>query len=296
MQKEVKQPFFFLHGAPGDVMCGIGNALAHPEFEEPANFFFYGNDPSVAEFIKAQAFTKQVVHLAPSNSQEYQKSIVELCVKPNEQNNQMLWDLARRAGFNHGHGDRIITVHVGHRCKIIDNVVHHWHSTSLPSECMEWADSVLRKNGNPNILVNPFSFQSNTLNRHWPFWSRFLHWLDLKGGSWNSYITGIGWNRQCKANHVISLQDQAKTNNHVLALALLCDGIITTTNNLSHWAVIAGIPIINVVNAAVTDPNWYFRKWYHFPKAKFVEHTDPYMKLIQTVESWDVINSGAYYY
>ena len=58
----------------------------------------------------------------------------------------------------------------------------------------------------------------------------------------------------------------------VLALAQSCDGIITTSNSLSMWTVMQGIPGLIALNRVMDDPEYYFRRWIEEARNTIVGH------------------------
>ena len=255
-------------------MCSIGHALLHPEFN--GNFLYYGSDPSVEPFLRAQKFCKDVKTIRPQSVMEYRWSIHALCIfqRHHPKREEMVNALAVRAGLDR---KQILQYQVSAEMKHTMGPAF-WKSTDLPKESEEWALSVIKQNGNPNVMLHPYSFQSNSLDRHWPHWETALDWFS-KQNNYNFYLTGLGWEYKSPLRNLTNLIGKSRTNNDVLALQKLCDLTVCTSCNLSHYATIADKPTISCLNQAVTNPRWFFRQCYMFDGAILVENHEPFRKL-----------------
>lgn len=294
-------PHFLLHGAPGDVMCGIGNALKDPHWDDSGRFIVYSNDPSTFRLVEAQKFYRGGFYVTPESFDEYKRSVFDLCIRGENDPARINFvkHISNKAGVNFRD---IVQSQVHRECKLLWPV-HQWSGGIVPDYAVDRAKKLMEYRGDGNgrklFMIHPFSFQSNTLERHWPHWSKALPWL-IGNKQHDFVITGVGWapmflgsgpeNIRCLVKDGRTTDETlfTKDNNEVLAIMEMCDGVITTTNNLSHWAVITDKPIVNVINAAVKDPNWYFRRWYNFPKARFVQFNDSLEAFIETINTWDV--------
>ena len=263
--------WFLIHGAPGDVMCGVGAAIKHPQFKDNRRFIYYGFDASCVDFVNAQSFCDDVLHVVPHDHLEYKRSVRMLCILPKHHalRKHMLGIIAERAGIPEA---RILQYQISHEMKMTGNP-DHWESTDLPSRSIEFANEVFSNDGRLQVLLHPYSFQSNTLERHWLHWVQAMNWLATIPHV-RFWLTGIGWEIGVVPENFMDLVNRTASNNDVLALQQRCDLTISTSNNLSHYAVLINKPIVTCINQAVTDPKWFFRKWYHFPKAVFVENRD----------------------
>jgi hypothetical protein len=265
---------FFVMSAPGDTFCAIGNAMLHHAWEEPADFLYYGYDPDVAEFIRVQAFCKSCVDVIAKSDDEYQRSVLELAVK-----------LKPLEG---GYNDYLRTilppeidpaslhlVHIGEQAKR-EYRIKRWKNPQLPEVVRAWAEQCFfRHDARKSILLNPYSFQSNTIQRHWPHWVQAILWLLREFPDVRFYLTGHGFHHKFSAPNLVDLVGQTPSFMSVLALANLCDGIISTTNNLTHWAVMTGTPCVSPCVWCMSVDWYYFRKWVNVEPVRLVEYTSP---------------------
>lgn len=267
-----------VHGAPGDIMCSIGHILQLPNFN--GRFLLYSRDKSVAPFMRAQPFCKEVILVEPASVQEYLWSIRALCVFPRHhpQRKEFVLLLAARSGIPSKHiREWQVSMEMKHTMEPV-----LWKTQSLPIEAEEWAEKTINRNGKPNVIIHPYSFQSNTIDRHWPHWEQALEWFCGVSSDYNFFLTGIGWGYSGNLGKITNLVNSTPSNNHVLALQKRCDLTVATSCNLSHWATCIDKPIINAINMAVIDKRWYFRKAYNFPLAMFVEFQEPFKKMRDT--------------
>lgn len=257
-------------------MCSLGHVFQHEQWEDNKKILYYGFDKSVPDFIEAQGF--EVHHVKPGSNHEYQYSVHALCIchKHHIRRRSFIKQISKRSGIPE---DSILQYQISAEIKH-QSVIHHWRSNKLPKESQDLAAKLTSGQPKPWILLHPFSFQSNTKDRHWPHWDKALEWFACKKNC-TIFLTGVGWqtNPEWVGETTVDLVDKTRSNNDVLALQQLCDLTVTTSNNLSHYAVLIDKPVINCINQAVVDKSWYFRKWYHFDKAMFVEHHDPLKKL-----------------
>lgn len=274
----ISQPtrFQLIHGAPGDVLCSLGYCIKWPEFT--GHFVYYGRDASVPDFIRAQSFCRELRVVAPSDGHEYGWSIQALCIHPRNhpQRREFLQTIAERAGV-----DNLAEFQVHMEMKHVwPNV--WWKSTDLPQYAKDWARETILKNGKPNILIHPYSFQSNSLARHWPHWETTLKWFSEQR-QWNCYLTGCGWQWKAGTGHMVNLLGRTPTNNHVLGLQQLADLTIGTSCNLSHYATVIDRPMVTCLNIAVQNPGAYFRRQYEFGGATIIGFHEPFKKLRDAV-------------
>lgn len=265
---------FFLHGAPGDIMVGLGNALHHPQWNGDA--VYYGKDHSCVEFIQAQGFKCQWVK--PRSDHEYGFSVHALCVCSKHHPHRVTFmnAICKTLGIEYKKLLQFqISIEDKHR-----NAPQPWKSRNLPLHSLDWAQATMEPHKKPWVVVHPYSFQSNPMENHWPHWEAALKWLAERDDA-TMFLTGVGWEPRADSigSNTVNLVGKTSSNNDVLALQLLADLTVTTSNNLSHFAAIADKPTITCINKAVENPNWYFRKAYVFPGATFIERGDPLRKL-----------------
>lgn len=268
------KPIWFVHGAWGDVFSAIGNAMKHPEWTgKDESFLHYGWDSGVADFVSAQEFCGECVHVKPRSPDEYRKSVVDLCIRisPREVYDVMLGALIAATGIKPG---QLRLVHVNEQNKR-SGELNHWHNPKLPSWCEKSAAAFFVNDGRPSFLLHPYSLQSNPLSLHWPHWMEAMRWLAKTFRNCRFYVTGQGWNlRTPEGGNIECLVGKTTSNLSVLALANLCDGVITTTNNLSHWSIMANKPTVSCCVQCMSVPWYYFRRWVLFPPNRMVENRE----------------------
>lgn len=264
---------FFVHGAPGDVICGIGNAMLHEEWKSTNDFLYYGRDPAVAEFIRAQSFCDQCIGVIEKDPHRYQQSVQQLCIKvfPTDEGYYPYLKsvVLPKTGIA---PQQLHLVHIGEMAKR-QYRIHRWKNPQLPYSVLAWAKDVFIQDGRRSYVLQPYSWQSNTKERHWPHWTDAILWL-LQNTDHRYYLTGQDMAHRFASDNLVDLIDKTPTFQEVLAIADLCDGVISTTNNLTHWAVMTDKPSVACCVWGMSFKWYYFRKWVEVAPVRLVEFKD----------------------
>ncbi len=258
-----------LSGNWGDVFCAIGNVremMQERDISE-VGIIFYGRDAKIAEWIRQQPWVREVITIIEPDKELMTLTYGRLCqVKP--QYALAEWQrLIGQVGIT-------ISSEIAQTHLVLaeERQPKYWDGAVLPTSSHDWAESVLRDVQQPFLLVNPLSVASNTMADHWPYWGPSIQWL-LDNATVPIVMVGenlIEWATHPK---LVNVSGMSKSMTDVLALAEQAAGIITTGNNLGHYAIIAGKP--GVVAFARTCPK---RSFYH----KFNEH--PLLSLVEFEE------------
>ena len=268
-----------VNGSWGDVIAGL---QFFRDRIGRGNVIYYGDDPSIAEFLRCQSFIDEVIFVAPSasvdpleihfsvwgNGGRLSSSILEElepCGVPR--------DLLVGCGFdwNHPHPTCIR------------------EPLSLPEEVERWAQTQVGDRGKPTYLLMPYSFHSTRKEDHWPHWYEFMQTLFAASDA-QFILAGQAWSGKPFEKHVNvkNLIGQTPTMMHVMALARFCRATITTSNGLGLWCGSQTLPAIVIANQECSDDTQYFAKvfqnlasWPGFQVAKVSTHPRVIMHRLQ---------------
>jgi ADP-heptose:LPS heptosyltransferase len=158
----------------------------------------------------------------------------------------------------------------------LESPVHHFRGADLPKSSRDWARATVddlraAHPGRKILLLHPFSYNSTSHALHWPHWQAAVEWLSEQEG-YTCVLTGLevpdGW--RTPAN-VVDLVGKVPSQCDVWALAEVCDGLVTTTNSLCLWSIVADRPAVVCANEAMQDRSYYFRRWAEAPQNRIVE-------------------------
>lgn len=263
---------FALVGAPGDVICGLGSAMLHPDFsfKTPDDFLYIGYSEDIAEFVRAQEFCNSCESVIVGGDGYKEAEFALTRQLPPQQSCEAY---LRHMGLP---VEDIYLTHIGEQAKR-DYRILRWKNPKLPQAARDWAKTIifLTTEDKPSFLLHPYSFQSNELNTHWGHWVQAILWLAHEHGDKRFFLTGQGFEHKFKADNIVDLVGKLPTFMELLALADLCDGIISTTNCLSHWSILTEKPTVSACVWGMSQPWYYFRKWVDCPPNALVEFTDP---------------------
>lgn len=241
-------------GAWGDVMCAIGTARAMMQTKEieKIGVIWYGKDTKIAEWLKCQPWVREVLPIIEPDKDRMTMVYGQICqVKPRYA--RATWEtlLARRGVELTGE------IAYTQLCLAEDRTPEYWHGAVLPDEANAWAQTVADGIGEPYILLNPLSVASNTMRDHWPHWSEAIGWL-LENLTCPVVMVGENLIEWPAHPRLVNVSGQTPSMVHVLALADRSAGIVTTSNNLAHYAVIQEIPTV-----CIAARTFHRRSFYH---------------------------------
>lgn len=264
-----------VHGAPGDVICAIGNAMMHESWRDRNRFLYYGYDAAVPEFIRAQSFCEECVAVIEKNPHQYAQSVQTLCIKVHPTDEGYYPYLRQfvlpKTGIK---PEQLHLVLIGEMAKR-EYRIHRWKNPKLPDKVRAWAKDRFIDDGKRSYLLHPTSWQSNDVKRHWPNWTDAILWLLQEHPQLRFYLTGQDYPHRFVSDNLVNLVDQTPTFMEPMAIADLCSGIISTTNNLSHYAVLTDKPSVACCVWGMSQPWYYFRKWVDVLPIRLVEFRDP---------------------
>lgn len=256
MMTAARPRWFLSLGNWGDMFAVAGNILAHPEFQPPVHIVHYGMDPHIPSFLRSQAWVRDVFWQPPFNATEYRHIVQTLCERPQAPHD---FDLASSTIWPEPQD--LVPTHVSLACKR-GPAIHRWHHPVLPVASQRWADGLDVDRKDTNILLHPYSLALSGRELHWPHWRPAIAWL-LRHTPFRYHLTGIGPHAlfDFRSKRLANLSNRTPSQLEVLALARRCDGIITTSNNLSMWSVMTGIPALVCLSAVLKHRENYFRRW-----------------------------------
>lgn len=261
-------------GAWGDVFGACGNALTALKATggRQVGVLYYGFDRDVWEFLDVQPWVREVRHLAPAGAKEYKRLTHTACAEPHRPETWLPAMLARLPGlaFDWQAEGAVWPAHVGHGLQQAP-VIHRWQHAHLMPEAREGARAWRRRLSAARLyLLHPVSTQSCPLEAHWPHWVTAVRWL-LAATPHAYLLTGHGYDGRAFGFHprLVDLVGRTASMLEVLALAEVCDGLLTTSNSLSMWSVMQDLPAIVACNRHLS-PGGYFHAWVDTPPNRLV--------------------------
>lgn len=250
-------------GAWGDVFAACGNALEllRRTGGKQTGVIHYGRDPHIAEWLRLQPWCREAIQVAPSGEDAYLKLIRSSCNSPA---NAAEWlpKIIANTGIS---AEDVQFCHVDFTLQS-KPVIHRWHDAALPKTAAEAAQRHLDGLRGPIYLLQPYSFQSCSLAKHWRHWKAALDWIEAETDG-TYLLVGHGWDASAYPDTEKRRNLVGKTGNmmEVLALCEMVDGIVSTSNGLSMWSVMRGIPAVIALNMDIRNPEWYFHQWINTP-------------------------------
>lgn len=264
-------PWFSSIGLWGDVLVGLG--IPKTTGGQKVNILHIGPlCDQIKEFLEVQDFIGEVKTLKYTGkewSELFSKTHYEIR-KPGD---ILMKDLFKEAGIDsewwfRGHLD------ADYNC--IMNKPYHWSGIKLCQKYWIEASQILERikisfKGNEKdsngtrrkiIILQPYSISSSGESDHmskenWDFALQFL--LNFTP---HIYIL-VGTNVESIGEHprLINLIGKTSSVQTVFALSSMADGVITTSNSLSHYCCIANIRALVIGNKPLKNSDSVFRKF-----------------------------------
>jgi SAM-dependent methyltransferase len=255
-------------GAWGDSLAACGNALEvlRQTGRQQIGMLYYGFYPEVREFLEAQPWCREAIHVRPTERAAYDRMVVVSCQSAAERE---AWLPVLLAGTGVD-PEEVALTHVDYSLQIAP-VIHHWGPAALPARARRWAAEHLPPGGEKPVLLHPVSTQSNREEQHWPLWKEAIEWL-LEETEYSFLLTGHGWEGARFGRHprLVNLVNQTPSMLEVLALAERSRLVISTANCLSMWSLIQGLPAVVALNAGINE---YFHQWIDAAPNRLVPRT-----------------------
>lgn len=240
----------------GDIFACCGQILRLLELagQERCSVLYVGPDLGIVDWLRHQRFVDQAIGVWITNADAYPRfwqESVRLGSEPWDwlpllppQPEQLPPNGARELPPN---GVRelppwwqITQTHINtHWFQHVPAVL--WHGGRLPASARAWAQQAFCEalgQGERVIHLHPVSVWSEAPENHWPYWRRAIEWL-LAETPHTYLLTGLQPIPGLPAHpRLVDRIAQAPGNMHALALSELCDGVISTPNNIAIWSVI----------------------------------------------------------
>lgn len=257
-------------GAWGDVFCAIGNIREMMAEKQIGTIgvIWYGRDPKIADWLRLQPWIRELIAIHEPDKKTMTLTYGRLCqVKPQYAVDE--WTALLAANGHTLRGEIAYT----QLCLAEVRPPKYWHDPVLSKEAYEWARNIADCVDGEFLLVNPLSVASNTMKDHWPYWGPALQMM-LDTMTYKIVLVGenlIDWEPH---PHLVNVSGQSRSMQDVLALAELANGIVTTGNNLGHYAIICGKPAV-VAFARTCPKSSFYHKFNEHPLLSLVEFEEP---------------------
>lgn len=260
----------------GDVMCCMGNIrkLQAQRGMGDVNVLYYGRDAKIADWLRAQERVGEVVAIVDPDKRTMENNYAALS-QSKAHHAVAAWDrlLTDRAPTI-GRGFIAMT----HLCLAEDRPCNYWSGAKLSEEATDWARGIAAGLDKEFVLLNPLSVASNQMEDHWPYWPDAMLWC-VQNLKCQIVITGQEHIPYPPFDNVVNLTTQTPTMQHLLALAELSAGMITTSNNLGIYAPIASIPSVVVCAKTCTEGSFYF-KWMKHQAIDLIPYNDSMQEFV----------------
>jgi hypothetical protein len=260
-------------GSWGDCLIALGT-FRH--LVGRGGLLLWAQDPAIEQFARAQNFVEDVRFVPFPRTEENIALYGKVCDEgygPDTEpwrkvfNESTVPDFAALSGQG-----RVTPTHIDTELAK-RRQAFHWHGARLPLSTNGEVYWFIENHEIPDgfVLLQPYSINSSSLEQHWPHWQEALEYL-LRYTPYTYVVVGTGW--KCEvARHprLINLEDCTSSMLEVFALAERARAVITTSNCLSHYAVIQNLPAVVVGNAPLSNPDSYFRRWLQADDINLVE-------------------------
>jgi glycosyltransferase involved in cell wall biosynthesis len=259
-------------GAWGDVMCCIGyiRAMMQTKEIEKIGLIFFGRDRRIAEWLWLQPWVREVVEIIEPDQKAMTKTYGYLCQSKPWHGRRKFMELIEGVGRLDIREDQIAFTQL---CLAEQQEPVHWHGAVLPDKAKEWAGNVCSVIEGPFILLNPLSIASNEMRDHWRYWSHAITWI-LENSIIPVVMVGESLIEWPAHTRLVNVSGASRSMMDVLALAERAAGIVTTSNNLAHYSVIARKPCVCVA-ARTYGRDSYYHKWNDVDTLTFVDFDCP---------------------
>jgi len=267
----------------GDVICSLG---FFQERVGKGGIVYYGGTDGMLPFLECQTFINEVKATRHKDVTEF-KSTMQALWTPNLYEQALITVLGNTGVAP---SDVINTALNFDESQNYNKDYPIVRNLELPTEAKSWAAQISANLPRPFYLLQPYSI--NTVNRaaHWPHWWEYILWM-IRDQNKTFVTIGKDWDDTPLEtfNNIVRLAHKTPTMCHVFALAELSDGVITTSNSLSHFCVAQNIKTIVCGNVRNTDPKDFFTKIIQGDNVKLFSY---YSKLIKvcyaTKEIFDI--------
>jgi ADP-heptose:LPS heptosyltransferase len=262
-------------GVWGDIIVGLGyfkNTIGKGEI------LYLGNNQQVVDYLECQPFITKVKQLSVPE-EEWKKYWIYTVFKYTIKQDPTFTAEPKDPFYKLGYTDKNFELtHLHYDLAQSDQPIYQWEGDNLPDYAEEWAEEKAKELPEFFYLYQPFSFNSNTPDDHWPHWDSLSRHiasytnknLVLIGHNW---LPGIDRRSQNILNSkVINLYNQVPSMLHIFALAKRATGVITTSNSLGHWCQIANIPCVIICNTKSSRPHYIYRRVLEWPTITCVNH------------------------
>lgn len=267
----------------GDMFVDYANIC---KLNRKVNVVFYGYDKTIIQFLKHQDNIEEVYQIEPDNAIDYLKAPIALKQKEN------IKALFEQNSLNINF-DKFIMMHT-ERLETISREIKF----NLPK-----SDIKITK---PSLLFNPYSIQSLTYENHCPLIPEIFTWL-IESTKWNIVLIGQEFYNHVyfgklpfplkikNENEVSNLQNlvgKTKSMIDVFNIAKQCEGIITTSNNLSMWSVITNKPAIILLNDLMSNPKdrkavQFYKNWIDQKPNTLLNYDCNPQQFMETFAKWE---------
>lgn len=250
-----------LTGSWGDVFAGYGNLCnLYADHDEKINVVYFGLDPDICTFLKAQPNIGEVKHLLISEPAAF--------FKYNRLAATNFVEFMEVTGLKESVPDMSPGHVSSYYLEEHPDQCNRFHDCQLPTCPADWWMFLSRKR--PFVLFQPYSIRSVSFDQHWPHWMDALNWV-LEHTEINVVLAGelrspfdtnfvFPW---VEHERLINIVGQTKSMLDLLHIATWADKIITTSNALSMWSIINRIPALVVCHQLIRDRAPYYYNWIH---------------------------------
>ena len=261
-------------GVWGDILTGLGFFLN--DIGE-GKILYLGNNDLIVDFLKEQPFIKQVKKLQVDEKLWRRYWIYSVFHKISDEYPDYM-PKPEDPFLNQGLKQSEFKItHLTYDKAQPDQPIYQWQNAKLPKYIEDWARETAKTLPKNFYLYQPYSFNSNSPDDHWPYWNELTDLL-LKRTNKNLVIIGNNWIpsvyrsfQYFESNKIFSLYNQTPSMLHVFGLAKYAVGTITTSNSLAHWCQIQNLPCTVISNRKSTRKHYYFRRVLEWPTIEIAE-------------------------
>lgn len=270
----------FNRGGWGDVFIDYAYVC---QFKDKFNVLFYGYDEYIPKFLKLQDNIEEVRHITPKTPIEYNNALVMASM---DEEGEWIEEIKDEANIKE------ITVISS------DRLNHTIRKINFKYPKKEF------KVERPSLLFNPYSFQSVTHSDHAPLIPEILVWL-VDQTDWNIILIGqekfyhsylgeqsFPLNITDEHKNLQNLVGKTESMMDVFHIAKQCEGIITTSNCLSIWSILASKPALVLMNKLCTYTAdrkvlEFHRNWIDYKPNTMLNYDCNPQQFMETFRKWE---------
>lgn len=261
-------------GAWGDVILDLAafkTNIGH------GGIILFTKDAALVDFARQQTFIDRVEWVKPVNEDDYFDMYQKACSTWAYEDVFPFAEIANRTSLDLSK-IRIVQTHLRpERRGLIP-----WHGARLPYNAWRWAYEQSQWLPHNYYVLHPYSIHSCPLDGHWRLWEGAIEYL-LNYTPHTYVLTGTEWQTDFTHPRLVNLVGASDTMMDIFALSEMSKGVITTSNGLSHYAVVQNLPAVVCGNIPLSLHESPFREFLQADNINLLYYEEGLAKFVNLV-------------